>query len=552
MTPAKRANLILALALIVVIVRAAVYSPVSPPESAFGKAARLYGKVLEIKENPTRGYNAIVRVDRVGEETVEPFRVSVLLLSDSVPMAVESPVVLSGETLSAASDSRSLPYEITDAQRLLRIDCGASAMVVKTGEIVGKGARFEMPQTDRLISLLAEIPGLSPQGRGFLAGALFGQKGELSPSMRDEFAQSGLAHVLAVSGLHVGIIYALILLALMPLRLVRLRFGLVEMAALVLTWGYVLICNQTPAYRAALMLTVVVLALCLHRKVSPLRALLIAAVVILAVSPGALRDVGFQMSFAAAGALVVGMPGVAALCRNIPSGWRLLIETVAVTVLATMATLPLAAVYFHFVSLAGVMTNFVAGLLLPLILGFGLLATGAIAVGLSGVAKVMALPVEYGVEALTRLGSAVSATEGTRLWLPEATPMTVVACVFLALGIVAMAWGCSLNALRMKAIRLGLTTTICGAVTLCIAIAQQPERADHEVYAVTTVRNVVAVETDGPRMTIWVEEGTKTHRKDAVIREAEWRWAEFMRLCGLKELEVSELARCNPAQNMAD
>ena len=127
-----------------------------------------------------------------------------------------------------------------------------------------------------------------------LQAMTLGDKSLISKQMRDAYSTSGAAHILALSGLHIGIIYSL-LIFLLPVRRFRaLSFGIV----LVGIWCYVFLVGLPPsAVRAATMISIYCMASVANRSQRSLGALSFAAVVMLIANPLLLYDLGFQMSF---------------------------------------------------------------------------------------------------------------------------------------------------------------------------------------------------------------------------------------------------------------
>lgn len=119
---------------------------------------------------------------------------------------------------------------------------------------------------------------------------------DLDPALRRQFADAGVAHLLSISGLHVGIMagWAVLLLR----RLLRPRTALVAGAAI--AWAYVLVIGSpAPAVRAAAFVSITAAARIFQRHPSPGVVLTVAALVVLAVDPGAATSVGAWLSVAA-------------------------------------------------------------------------------------------------------------------------------------------------------------------------------------------------------------------------------------------------------------
>lgn len=129
-----------------------------------------------------------------------------------------------------------------------------------------------------------------------ISAMVFGDKSTLTESLKEAYSVSGASHVLALSGLHLTIIFAVLTLLLYPFRRRIVANGIIIVAL----WIYVFMVGlPTSVVRSALMLTIYTLVGSIHRDKMSLNALSLAAVIICVANPLAIYDVGFQMSFTA-------------------------------------------------------------------------------------------------------------------------------------------------------------------------------------------------------------------------------------------------------------
>ena len=139
-----------------------------------------------------------------------------------------------------------------------------------------------------------------------LKGMLLGLRSELSPDILDAFRNSGSIHILAVSGLHVGLIATVCFLGFSLLRLPRKATDLLTIAAVVL---YACLVGFRPSvFRASLMAVIFLISRIIERDRDLFNLLAFAALVLLLINPAQLWDVGFQLSFAAVAAIVYLAP----------------------------------------------------------------------------------------------------------------------------------------------------------------------------------------------------------------------------------------------------
>lgn len=222
---------------------------------------------------------------------------------------------------------------------------------------------------EKLLSIYASN-GLDDQDYAVLAAMTLGEKSFLSKQTKEIFSISGASHVLALSGLHLSIIYGLLVLVLGGRGLRRVF----SVAFVVLTvWFYVFLTGMSSSVmRSAIMLTVYSLVSLLNRDKMSLNALSFTAIVMLLLHPLSLWDVGFQLSFMAVAAILLlyrpierWMPE-AILARSAVMGklWGMM----AVSLAAQIGTAPLVAYYFGRFSCYFLLTNLLAIPLTVLIL----------------------------------------------------------------------------------------------------------------------------------------------------------------------------------------
>lgn len=206
-----------------------------------------------------------------------------------------------------------------------------------------------------------------------LCALIVGDTDLLTDTMRSEFSAAGLSHVLAISGLHVGVITMLIALALLPLYLGRHNRSRL-LLTIGLLWAYAYMTDFTPSVtRAVIMASVYMLGRIIQRPGIPLNSLFFAAILILVVSPDSLTSIGFQLSFMAVAGILIFYPLINQVDRrNHPVLYRI-VGYLAVSIAAMSFTGILAAYYFHSYPLYFLLANLLIAPLLPLMIGGGAL-----------------------------------------------------------------------------------------------------------------------------------------------------------------------------------
>ncbi len=251
-----------------------------------------------------------------------------------------------------------------------------------------------------------------------LRALILGKTGLVTGETRELFARTGVSHILCISGFHVGVIalffftlmysvarcFPTLLLCLNPRRLILLLTIPVLLFYLVLSGG-------APAtVRAVIMICAYIVAVFLQRETDPVHALMLAALLILAVSPPALFDISFQLSFLAIWGILVLTPLLMRPFGKISPGLvHKLLLFLMVSVAATAATIIPATSSFHKPTLTGLAANF---LVIPL-MGYGAVVLGFASLPcihlLPGLARELLLGagflVHISVQALSRLSA---------------------------------------------------------------------------------------------------------------------------------------------------
>ncbi len=216
--------------------------------------------------------------------------------------------------------------------------------------------------------------------RSVLKGILLGDKESLPVDTLDSFRKTGTAHILVVSGLHVGLVLFIILLL---FRTAGFSSKWTSLLAFPLLWYYALLTGfRSPVVRATFMASIGLICLLVDRQTSLLVILSLAALLILIINPLNLFTVSFQLSFVAVGGIVYLTPYMMDKLKKLPSFLK---GPLSVSLAAQLFILPLLAFYFHQLPLIGIVTNFVIAPLITVILALGFLSSllGTVALGAS-------------------------------------------------------------------------------------------------------------------------------------------------------------------------
>ncbi|WP_290448101.1 ComEC/Rec2 family competence protein [uncultured Muribaculum sp.] len=230
----------------------------------------------------------------------------------------------------------------------------------------------KLDKVGRTTAALLDASNLSDGAIVFLKAALLGDAAEARKTIGGTFSAAGLAHVLALSGMHVATLYAVLTVFLFPLYLLRQR-RVLAISVLLLLWIYAFVTGMSASVvRAVVMASCLGGAFVFQRTNSPVNAWLLAWTLLLLADAGNLYDAGFQMSFAATGAILLFLPRLSGICGAGRCG-KYMWTYVMVSVVAMAGSGIVAAYHFHTFPVLFIVANILVGFLLPGVLGGGLL-----------------------------------------------------------------------------------------------------------------------------------------------------------------------------------
>jgi competence protein ComEC len=210
-----------------------------------------------------------------------------------------------------------------------------------------------------VLSLRANIAG--EEQVGLAEALLIGYKNDLDKDLVQSYSNTGVVHVIAISGLHLGLIYWLLLLILKPFKELRIFRRLIPWIAIAALWLFSLLAGGEPSVlRSALMFTCIVLAENFSRKSFIYNTLSVSAFSLVCIDPFCLWDVGFQLSYSAVLSIVVFYKPVYDLLflnnKILDHLWKM----AAVSIAAQILTTPFTIFHFHQFPNYFLITNLVA------------------------------------------------------------------------------------------------------------------------------------------------------------------------------------------------
>lgn len=344
--------------------------PPEVPAALFDGAEREYKGTVTANSVRPGGQTLIIRLDSVetgGRFTaVSSFKVRCTTLPDwSIYVGERLKFKTVIEPLDAYDD---FPYDFDMTTTYLREGVSAQAFLsdrdIKADGTEKSFAWWMYQKRDRVLHLLSHS-GLSDEAYALISAITVGYSDELDGTLKANFRAAGLAHTLALSGMHAGIIVMLVSIALFPMRasyrLRKWRLG----ASLLLIWFYAAMVGfPDSVVRAVIMLSIMIAGKITAKESNPLNSLCTAVIIILAVKPFSIFSTGFQLS-------VCAVLGIIAFQKRLnpfePQKWLRfkLTDLITLPVSAVAGTMIIIIARFHRFPVLFLFSNLIMSLLLP-------------------------------------------------------------------------------------------------------------------------------------------------------------------------------------------
>ena len=415
-------------------------------EEKIPETSYLFGRVKELDKN-YRGRTRLLldEVNNFDNDLKGRFRITVnqnpewLKEGKCVELVAEFPQNLSANPLKSFDVQRANFY-----QEISGAGFAVSPMFERDCEVA----------EGRIAASVTAFRNAVKQATGAYAGAFeaaiiralaIGDKSAISEEQAKDYRRAGLAHLLAISGMHLGLIALLVLFL---VRIILLPFGAgrfdwrkpAAVAAGLAVSGYFLVSGQSVSCRRAfIMIMLMLAAILINRRAISLRLWALALIIVVTVAPSVVLSAGFLMSFAA----VLGITAFYERYRERINEWwskkhwygRLgayFLGVILTDLVASLMTLPYTIYYFHQVSLYTTLANLLAApviafWVMPALLVF------LIAVPFGGAALALK-PLAAGVAVLNKIAAWVSMLAGAD-WGENLVQMPAWSLVFITLGL---------------------------------------------------------------------------------------------------------------------
>ncbi len=242
----------------------------------------------------------------------------------------------------------------------------------------------------------------SPRSLAIAKALTLGIKDELDNDLRNAYAAAGAMHVLAVSGLHVGIIFLIVATIFKKWRKHKKGRIVFALISLFILWFYAFITGLSPSVlRAATMFSFIIIAQAMKRRTNIYNTVAASAFVLLCFNPYLLFSVGFQLSYLAVLGIVFFQPKIYRLLQFKHSLVDKIWSITAVSIAAQLATAPLGLLYFHQFPTYFFLSNLVVIPAAFIILNSTLLLL--ISAAIPAIAQVLGLGIDYFIQMINYL-----------------------------------------------------------------------------------------------------------------------------------------------------
>ncbi|HZJ83876.1 MAG TPA: DNA internalization-related competence protein ComEC/Rec2 [Clostridia bacterium] len=349
-----------------------------------GQALIIKGQVLELARQENNKTSFILKLDRIEHDNKKhlvhnKLRTTIYLNPENdnlSPINIGDWIEINGEIEKPQGlrNPKGFDYRAYLARRDIHYIIGTSEKSI----ISIKAGRFPWPKS-WIISARESIAGvydkyLGPEESNLIKAMILGEKWGLPSELKDHFSKTGIAHILAISGLHIGFVVLLLNSLTKSLTLSPKATFIIQ--ALALGFYCILVGGHASIIRAVIMSIIILGGRVIGRKTDPLNSLCLAAFIILLLNPLQLFEVGFQLSFGAVIGIILFNKPISSKLSMIPGNMG---GSIAVMVAAQLGTWPIIAYYFNVFSPISFLANFIlvpiAGLIVMLGLIFLLLAT---------------------------------------------------------------------------------------------------------------------------------------------------------------------------------
>lgn len=316
--------------------------------------------ILKINNQPLVG-KTLLNVQK--DSLFQPFKVDAVFVTSAPLKEVVHPLNPNQFDYKNYLQKQYIYHQIsTDNHQLL-------AVPTDSHTLVGYAAKLRTH-----INIKLKTYHFQPDELALINALLLGQRQDISTEIYNSYTKAGAVHILAVSGLHVGIVLLLLNSLFRPLEYLKHGKIIKMLLIVVILWGFAVVAGLSASVtRAVTMFSIVAIGMHLKRPSNIFNTLAISIFFLLLVKPLFLFDVGFQMSYLAVIAIVTFQPLMESLWRPSFKPIKKLWQIFTVTMAAQLGVVPISLFYFHQFPGLFFISNLVIIPFLGIILGLGIL-----------------------------------------------------------------------------------------------------------------------------------------------------------------------------------
>ncbi|QCE40702.1 ComEC/Rec2 family competence protein [Psychroserpens sp. NJDZ02] len=320
---------------------------------------RYYVDILKLNAKNVKG-KALINIRK--DSLNIPIPIDAVYLSKTNVIEIKAPLNPDQFSYKAYLEKQQIYYQIY-ANQLDILELKS-----ETSTVFGHAARFR-----NYINKALSKYQYSDEQSSIINALILGQRQNITKEVYDNYTNAGAIHILAVSGLHIGIILLLLNFVFKPIERIKNGKLIKTIILVILLWTYALIAGGSASIiRATTMFSIVAIGINLKRPTNIYNTLAISVFILLLIKPNFLFDVGFQLSYAAVISIVSFQPILERLYSPKYKLNKLLWQTLTVTVSAQFGIIPISLYYFHQFPSLFWLSNLIVIPFLSLILGLGL------------------------------------------------------------------------------------------------------------------------------------------------------------------------------------
>ena len=362
-----------------------------------------------------------------------------------------------------------------------------------------------------------------PKTRGLIQAMLLGDEVNLDEDLRQSYSETGIIHIIAISGGNVAIFFIVISALLWWLR-DRKHLWVKYAIALPLVWFYVMMAGAQPsAIRAAIMFSLLAFGIMLQKNNNSLNQLFATAFLLLCAQPMWLFSAGFQLSFVAVLSLILFYKPVYNWVAPANKISRALWSTIAASISAEVLVAPLVIYYFHTFPLLFIVSNVLAYLFmsLALVLGIAIIALSFV----PAVAKAIGIATVYIVTVFDKIVTALQGCNPVSFHFLTLSGAELVITYFIITGIVLF-----LLKKQKRSLLLGLSAACLLLVFFCHDQWTRLHQQHFVVYNTGKANHIEII--SGTNYSVLYADTANTKKTDYAVKPAHTYWQAWNKATG--------------------